>query len=48
VIEVHEGVARPYAVPEFLALNYLAGLFQKNLKNLKRLFLESDLVRIPA
>jgi hypothetical protein len=48
VIEVHKSVSRPYPLSQFLALDYLSGLFQKNVKNLKRLFLEPDLVPILA
>jgi len=48
VIEVHKGIARPYPLSQFLALDYLSGLFQENVKNLKRLFLEPDLAPIPA
>jgi len=48
VIEVHKSVSRPYPLSQFLALDYLSGLFQKNVKNLKRLFLEPDLAPIPA
>jgi hypothetical protein len=48
VIEVNKRVAGPYPLSQFLALDYLARLFQKNVKNLKRLFLEPDFVAIPA
>jgi hypothetical protein len=48
VVEVHESVGGPNPLSQFLALDYLTVLFQKNLKNLKRLFLKPDLLPIPT
>jgi hypothetical protein len=48
MIEVDEGVRRPNSPLQLVALDYLSGLLQENLKDLKRLFLKPDLGSVSA
>jgi hypothetical protein len=42
VIEIHKSVGGPDSLPEFLAADYIARVFQQNLEDLEWLFLQSD------
>lgn len=42
VIEIDESVARPKLTAQLLASHHFTRLFQKNRKNLERLFLKAD------
>lgn len=48
IVEVHEGVARPQLLFQFLARENLPRLFQQSAQNLKRLFLKFDRFTILA
>jgi hypothetical protein len=42
VIEIHKSVGGPDSLPEFLAGDYIARLFQQNPEDLEWLFLQPD------
>jgi hypothetical protein len=42
VIEINECVVRPELLPEFIARDHAAGMFEKHCQNLKRLVLQPD------
>jgi hypothetical protein len=43
VVKIHESVGRPNPLSQVFPRNHVAGVFQQDLQNLERLFLQPDL-----